>query len=148
MVGRRGQLTIEYVLILVIVLTIISLVSIPLINYTEDTVLDVGYGVLLGGELNRISNAIHAISVSGCGSSARVSVNLNQLADTSPIIDINSTHITASYYLQNGTRVAVKAVEYPPYTSISLQGGSSGDYLVIQKDCSHERPSNSITISV
>ena len=143
----KGQITIEYVLILVIVLTIVSLVSIPLINYAEDSIKDVGYGVLLANKISKILDAIHTVSVSGCGS-RKVLVIPSGFSDLGAGIVINSENITGYYYLQNGSLVYQKAYSYPDYISISCSVSDEGVRFVIERDCSTKRPNNNCEVGV
>jgi len=142
----KGQITIEYVLVLVIVLTIVSLVSIPLINYAEDSIKDVGYGVLLANKISKILDAIHTVSVSGCGSRYTVNVSLSPLDTLGARITIDQENISGSYYLQNGTLVSVKTYSYPDYIKVTCNTFGNTAKVVIERDCSTKRPNNNCVI--
>ncbi len=142
----RGQITVEFILILIIVLTIITTVSIPLIQFATDTLQDTGNGVLLAQVVGEIKSAADSVSMSGCGSYEIVHINTGELNSSigSGLYSINITGTGAGdvavkfrYYLQNGTEVSGKTVLLPNYISVSCKN-KDGIYDVnISKDCTH-----------
>ncbi len=141
----RGQVTIEFVLILIVVLVIVSTISIPLISYTEENVRDIGGAIVLSQEINKIVKSAEDLALSGCGSSKTVYIDTNQLDSVvgAYSIKIKDQAINASFYLQNGTRVNLKPVSLPQYIAVSCNGNE----ISLSKDCTTVYPDNDCEIT-
>ncbi len=140
----RGQITIEFILILIVVLAIISTVSIPLVNFASDTIQDTGNAVLLRQTMDKIAGVSKLVSSSGCGSRVLLNIDTDQLNSTVGVynITISGKNVFASYMLQNGTIVSLREIQVPDYISISC----TGNVLNISKDCEHPNPDNQCII--
>ncbi len=135
-----GQITIEFVLILIVVMVIITTVSIPLIQYASDTLQDTGNAVLLYQAVDDIRAAADSVSMSGCGSYKTIVIDTNQLDSAIGAYSINITgdgnspiEVVFSYYLQNGTHVKGKPIELPPHISVSCKDND----ITLTKDCNN-----------
>ncbi len=139
----RGQITIEFVLILIVVLVIITSVSLPLINYASDTLMDTGSAVILAQTIQRIKGSADAVSTAGCGSYQIIPIDKQQLDSVVGVYYITISgdggapvKVNASYYLQNGTLVSLKPVFLPEYVNVICNGNS----LKIVKTCDSTYP--------
>ncbi len=145
----RGQVTIEFVLILIVILVIITTVSIPLVNYASDTLRDTGNAVLLKQDMDKILGISRIISSSGCNSSANITIDKGQLNSSIGVYSLNITDsIHASYMLQNGTNVSLKPVELPNYVDVSCVDKGDHAIVMVRKDCNTLHPNNNCKISV
>ena len=142
----RGQVTIEFMLLLIVVLVIISTVSLPLIQYTTDTLVDTAGGIVLSQEVMKIVKTSDDIAMSGCGSFRRIFIDQSQLDALVNYYNINisSGIVKGMYLLRNGSYAYLKPYSVPNYVDFKYNDTTGS--LLITKDCDTPTPHYSIRI--
>lgn len=148
-IGFRGQVTIEFILVLVIILTILATVSIPLVNSVTDSVTDTSVAINLGAAQQRIVLAAEQMSFAGCGSFK----NITLFIENDPLADANlfwdASDIGGNFTNVDGTEEYMIDIPFPDYIKLSSTCENSGGVFNVQveKDCNGgERPSSEFAI--
>ncbi|MBN3037239.1 MAG: hypothetical protein JW834_02225 [Candidatus Diapherotrites archaeon] len=142
----RGQATVEFILIVVIMLTILATISIPMINEVTDWVADMGVAVSMGSSAQRVVSTAEEVALMGCGSykKVRVAVDDNPLAAAN--LRWGKDAVWGNYSDQDGTPHELRQLDYPSFVRLDggcdqYVGGASREYVVtVSKDCSAQRP--------
>jgi len=137
----RGQVTIEFVLILVVMLTVLATLSIPLAKDVAEQTIDTGIAVSLASAAQRIAQAAEEVSYSGCGSFKNVTVYLDHDAYAIPSILVDSEGVWGNYSDMVDDTQTTKHIPYPKYIKLTAYCPSSGDTYTVkaEKDCSVDR---------
>ena len=148
----KGQVTIEFILILVVMLTILTTISIPLINAMRDEVSDVSIATSLASSVYSIRSAGEELSLAGCHSFKDVTVFVdNSDPFTLANVTVNNTDrsIYGQFILMNGSVATVPAevVSLPAGVNASYSGGSPVGAVVL-KSSETEEDSNYKTVRV
>ena len=141
----RGQVTIEYILILVIMLVILATVSLPTVDQIEADVTDVGNAVNLASVQQRIVSTANEMSLTGCGSTKAITVHIQQDVFTPGRIKWNKTHVWGYFMQLDGEEKTLKSARYP--TNIHIDNKTrTGDYweMQIDKNCTGAIPTGCI----
>ena len=123
MTDRRGQISLEYLMIFAVSLIVLIAFTLPLTQYGIETTMDVSDSLKLKSDLSKLSSAIE--QVYGQGQGARQSVNI-QLTKAIKI-NINDHKISADLKLKGGSKklVDVDCKSNLKYSSLSLKKGSN-----------------------
>ena len=127
MVGSSGQLTIEFILLLVIVLTIVSTVVIPIINDSRDMLSEASMAATLSAASQKISETARAISYSGCGSAKTIEIYVTQDVFMNPTISQDGI---AQFTMFDGETKTIKSTPLPSGIALSITGPVDGIYTV------------------
>lgn len=137
----RGQVTIEFILVLVIVLVILATISLPTIDRIEQDISDVGTAASLAANQQQIVNAAEELSLSGCGSRKTIRVFVNEGPFAQQNITWTSSYVNGSFFFLNGTAASLRGATYPDYINITAAAGSGGYWPVtVAKNCNFARP--------
>jgi uncharacterized protein (UPF0333 family) len=82
-VGKRGQLSVEFILIVLVVLVLIETIILPLRDYSESSVKDVIAISYLEEDISKIQNAINSLSAYSEG---KLTVNIHVPEDSNFLI--------------------------------------------------------------
>ena len=136
----KGQVTIEYILVLVIMLVILATVSMPTVEQIEADVTDTGNAVNLAAAQQKIASTATQMSLAGCGSRKLVTVHIQRDLFTPANITWDANKITGFFMRVNGTVLELKDLPYPQSVAITIPTiqPSNKEYhaLNITKDCS------------
>ncbi len=135
----RGQVTIEFILILVIMLVILATISLPAIENMEVEVKDTGLAITTAAIQQRLLTASKELQLSGCGSQKTITVHLDENNCFTPAkIEWNETHIFGAYMTIAGDQMLLKEITYPEHISLVGSTTSSLGYwdVTVKKDCS------------
>jgi len=137
----RGQVTIELILILVIMLTVLASMSIPMVKDMADQSIDVGTALALSTSAQRIAQAADEVSYAGCGSFKNVTVYIEPDALARPCLYFNESRVWGEYDDMAGDTVSTKQLAYADDIKLhSFNGASDHVYTVrVEKDCSKQR---------
>ncbi|MCD6522736.1 MAG: hypothetical protein J7K68_03225 [Candidatus Diapherotrites archaeon] len=138
----RAQVTVEFILLLVIMLTMFATVSIPLVNYVTDTISDTSIAINLGASVQRIRNTAEEVALMGCGSYKNITVYVESDPLAQSNIRWNSTYIWGDYYDNKGEKQILSKVAIPDYIKISSGCPIAlNTYEIrIEKDCTSQNP--------
>lgn len=123
MVDNRGQVSLEYMLILAISLILLLVFTMPLTELTVQGTMDVSDTMDMKSDLSELSHAIK--TVYGQGQGSKQSVNL--IVKKSVNINIDQNHVSCNLKLKDGSTKTVN-VYYTSNikkTSIPLSKGSN-----------------------
>lgn len=132
----RGQVTIEFILVLVIMLVILATVSLPIVDRLEQDVSDTGIAISLASVQQKISNTAEELALSGCGSHKTIRVSIDADPFNQARVEWNSTHIYGEFYMLDNTLKHMKAIGFPAYIKLENTTIGGGYYEVnVTKDC-------------
>ncbi len=139
----RGQVTIEFILVLVIMLVILATVSLPLVDQLQQDVGDTGTAIGLATVQQKIANTAEELALSGCGSHKSIRVFVDADPFNQARVEWNSTHIYGEFYMLDNTRKQMRAVPFPSYIKLensTLGGGYYG--VTVTKYCNSANPTS------
>jgi len=122
----KGQVTIEFILVLVVMLVILATVSFPLVDWLEQGVSDTGIAVGLATVLQKITNTAEELSLAGCGSHKVIRVFVDADPFNQAKVEWNSTYVFGEFYMLDNTLKYMKAIPFPSYIRLvnnTLDGG-------------------------
>ncbi|MFC2174672.1 hypothetical protein ACFLQ2_02270 [archaeon] len=133
----RGQVTIEYILVLVIMLVILATVSIPTIEQIEVDVTDTGNAINLAAVQQRIASTAREMSLTGCGSTKNITVHIQQDLFTPLTITWDGNKVGGQLKLMNGTDRDLKDLTFPDTIKVEASNSTQFHYwdLRFTKDC-------------
>ena len=139
--GLRAQVTIEFILIMVIMITILSTIAIPMINEVTDDIIDTSVAVSIASSVQRIVNTGEDVSMMGCGSYKNITifVESDPLAQANIFwYDVAEPKIGGNYTNIDGTFVEVFPVTVPKGITLSsgcpVDGGNTY-HVKVEKGC-------------
>jgi hypothetical protein len=119
---RAGQITIEYILIMVIMLAVLGSVTLPIVNNMTDVTRDTSRVVSLAAAQRRIINTAEEVSMSSCGSFKVVGIYMTPEVLAAPNVLWNKTHVWGNFSNASGNSFNLTRLEYPSY--IKIEGGT------------------------
>lgn len=137
----RGQVTIEFILILVIMLTVLATMSIPMAKDVADEAIETGTAVSLAASVQRIAQSADEVSYAGCGSFKNVTVYVEPDALSQPSVYFNDTRVWGEYYDMAGDPVSTQQLAYADYTKLTAYCKAEGHVFTVkvEKDCGAQR---------
>jgi len=145
----KGQVTVEFILILVIMLTILATVSMPAVDDVTKWVDETSTVVSLAAAQRRIINTAEELSMAGCGSYKNIGVYVDPVHITYREASVvwDSDYVWGSFTNATGDTQELVKLHYPDYIKISVPVCAGGccvvnnTYVVrVEKDCSTSRP--------
>ena len=138
----RGQVTIEFVLVLVVMLTVLATLSIPLAKDVAEETIDTGIALALGSSAQRLVQAAEEVSYSGCGSYKNISIYIEPDALAGATMYIDDDEVWSEYTNMTADQVTTKKLTYAKYTKMTAYCGAYGHTYVVkvEKDCNSQRP--------
>ncbi|MCK4328067.1 MAG: hypothetical protein KAW41_06420 [Candidatus Diapherotrites archaeon] len=138
----RGQVTIEYILILVIMLVILATVSMPTVEQVEADVTDTGNAINLAAAQQRIISTANEMKLTGCGSKKTITVYIQRDLFTPARIEWDASKVWGNFTHMSGETSKLKSLGYPDNIKIDRVSGSGGYWdISIAKDCTGAPPS-------
>lgn len=132
----RGQVTIEFILVLVIMLVILATISLPLVDWLDQSVSDTGMAISLASVQQKIANTAEELSLAGCGSHKTIRVFVGADPFNQAKVEWNSTHIKGEFYMLDNTGKNMTAIRFPDYIKLENTTIGGGYYDVkVTKDC-------------
>lgn len=140
----KGQVTIEFILVLVVMLVILATVSLPTVERIEQDVTDTGTAVNLVAVQQRILNTAEELSMAGCNSHKTIRVFVDADAFNQAKVSWDQNTIGGQYYQLDNTQKFLKNIPFPDYIDLFGSMVGSGYYNVqVTKQCASVRPSSS-----
>jgi hypothetical protein len=137
----RGQVTIEFILILVVMLTVLATLSIPLAKDVAEQTIDTGVAVSLASSVQRVAQAAEEVSYSGCGSFKTVPLYFDPDPFSIPSLLVDNENVWGNYSDMVDDVQRTKKIPYPKYIKMTVDCQSAGNtYTVkVEKDCTVDR---------
>lgn len=130
---NKGQLSLEYVLVFMMGILILTLISFPLVNYSIDSINDVLDSINSKSELEKLSDAIDYCYVSGKGSKRVVLLDFRKNNYVNLISSNNNkTIIKSNVYLNNGELKNVSIESDASFDTNSLSFTKGFNKIIIQ----------------
>lgn len=147
LLNQEGQITIEFILIVVVLLAILSVVTFPVVEKMTDSAQDTSRAISLAAAQRRIINTAEEVSMGGCGSFKTIDVYIRPDVDSEPNIIWNTTHVWGNFSNSTLYEVNLTRLPFPKYIKLD-KGFADGDcvgqnltfYVTVLKDCSDVRP--------
>ena len=132
----KGQVTIEFILVLVVVLVILATVSLPTVDRIEQDVTDTGLAVSIASVQNRLANTAKELRMSGCGSHKNITVYLDANVFNEANVTWDGSEVNGFYRQLDGELKEMKGVPYPGDMMMIMSSGP-GPYwdVEIKKIC-------------
>ena len=132
----RGQTTIEFILVLVIMLVILATISMPTVEKMEAAVTDTGHAISLASAQQRIITAANELSLAGCGSQKTLTIYLDEDALTPVKLYWDVAYVKGQYYQLDGTIKDLKDAPYPGSMKLTNSSLGSNYWSVkVRKEC-------------
>ena len=156
--SKKGQMTVEFILIMVVMLAVLGSVTFPIVNSMTDSARDTSRAVALASAQRRIINTAEEVSMGSCGSFKTVGIYIPPEVLSEPNLLWDKTHVWGNFTNSTSDSIALRKLEYPIY--IKIEGGAyDGDtppactpncvpaknntfFVTIRKDCSATRPTD------
>lgn len=141
---NKGQLSLEYVLIAMIGILLLTIVSFPLINFSIDSSNDVIDSIMVKNELNKISDGINYCYYSGKGSKRTVLLDFkNEISVSFLSSSENKSIIKSKINLNNGNKEMIidsnaplqtKTISFNKgFNKVLIQWSQSSNKIIINK---------------
>ena len=132
----RGQTTIEFILVLVIMLVILATISMPTVERMEAAVTDTGHAIGLASAQQRLITTANELSLAGCGSQKTLTIYIDEDSLTPAKLCWNATHVWGKYFQLDGTTKALKDIAYAGNINFTASGlGSNYWKVAVKKTC-------------
>ncbi|MEN4019770.1 MAG: class III signal peptide-containing protein [Methanobacterium sp.] len=106
----RGQISAEYLLLIVVILVILSTVTMPLVGRAIDAANDVSNVADAKNVVTTIANAVNIVYANGPGAKRSLTVRIPQNGTG---LTSNVTHLILPTTLTNGTKQVNSSINYP-----------------------------------
>lgn len=145
--SKKAQVSIEFILILVVMLAILGSVTFPTVNKMTDSAEDTSKAISLAAAQRRIINTAEEISMGSCGSYKVIGIYLTDVPFGTNIL-WNKTYVWGNFTNSSQGEETLRAIDYPPY--IQIYGGACSFpcnvknetfFIEIRKNCSQIDPS-------
>lgn len=142
-INNKGQITIEYILIIVIALAILGSVTFPAVNQMTDAVEDTSMATLLASAQQRIVNTAEEVSMASCGSFKSIYIYIPPKYIQAPNILWDKDYVWGNFSNSSGAENKIGKLPYPDY--IEIRGDCSHAVnntfnITIIKNCNDQRP--------
>lgn len=129
MIGdNRGQVSLEYMLIFAILLIVLIVFTMPLVNQSMKTTLDVSDSLEIKSDLSKIDSAIKTVYGEGQGSKQTVNIYLKQ----SVKVDVGSDFLSCNLKLKDGSSKFIKVSSKSNLKSSSINLKKGENNVVVQ----------------
>lgn len=118
----QGQLSAEYLLLLVVILLILSVITIPLVTQSIGASSDVSHVSDASNAVNNIANAVNVVYANGPGAKRTVKVYIPQ---DNFILNRSGTYVNGTVnFVNGGNKTVVARTNYPviPWTFNMTKG--------------------------
>ncbi|MCD6414081.1 MAG: hypothetical protein J7L23_00440 [Candidatus Diapherotrites archaeon] len=150
-VNAKGQITIEYILIIVIALAILGSVTFPAVNDMTDAAKDTSMAVLLASAQQRIINTAEEVSMASCGSFKNIYIYIPPKYIQAPNVLWDKDYVWGNFANSSGDVNSIGKLGFPDYIKItgSCPSAVNNTFKVtITKDCTNSRPTASGGVGV
>lgn len=128
MMDSRGQVSLEYLLILTISLILLLVFTLPLTELTIQNTMDVSDAMNMKSDLSKISHAIK--TVYGQGQGSRQSVNI--VTKQSVKLNIDNGHASCNLKLKGGSSKTVKENYDSNLKKTSIPLGKGSNTIIVE----------------
>lgn len=148
--NQKAQATIEFILVLVIALTILTTISIPLTEFTGNTIQRTSSLTNLASQKQKISQTAESIALSGCGSKKIITVQIpvQEQAEYCAGLRINKKNITGHITTGRGVRnlTSTEINKFIKIDSPDKYTVNESYRIEVKKDCETQWPTEKFTI--
>jgi len=144
--NSKAQVTVEFVLILVIMLAVLATISLQVVDEVTAMIEDSALAVNLAAAQERIVTTAEEVSTGSCGSFKEIGIYIDPsfLSLRDAEIHWNGTHVMGNFTDSTGQVVNLKALQIPYYITIDNQGCNvvrhNTYYIKIIKNCTDPTP--------
>ena len=128
MMDSRGQVSLEYLLILAISLILLLVFTLPLTELTIQNTMDVSDAMNMKSDLSKLSHAIK--TVYGQGQGSRQSVNI--VTKQSVKLNIDNAHASCNLKLKGGSSKTVKENYDSNLKKTSIPLGKGSNTIIVE----------------
>ncbi|WP_295601490.1 class III signal peptide-containing protein [uncultured Methanobrevibacter sp.] len=128
MMDSRGQVSLEYLLILAISLILLLVFTLPLTELTIQNTMDVSDAMNMKSDLSKLSHAIK--TVYGQGQGSRQSVNI--VTKQSVKLNIDNDHASCNLKLKGGSSKTVKENYDSNLKKTSIPLGKGSNTIIVE----------------